>query len=532
MNELLIKIRAIFEGKGSAEAAAAIKKVGSEADTAKGKLGEYARAIPGVGGMLGTLAGGAALLAGGFKLAADSIRAFAASEMEMAKLDAALANSGQLTDAYREKLAKLATERSGKTGIDDEKYLGVFTTLTKFGANTGNIDSYTTAVENLAGFMGGDMEQAAFLFGKAMTGSTEMLGRYGIHVDKSKTDTEQLADIMRQLQARGGGQLEAMANTLEGSFAKVKNSWENLLESFGSAADKAGLPGYFNELAQSLQRIADNIGGGTAAKSKNREELVGSTPAEQQQADLITAQRKSLTDSKRLKQKESGEAFQDLDKSKGWPSWLLDKPTKDRNAKSQATVDANDGAISHIDAQLAALDEQEKNLKLRRVAPGERAKLDSDRAYQDSFEPVIQALDDPTGDKEREQRRLATKEKSAKEKAGSQEADLLEAKAAGDTKKVGQIEWMKKFQSQIDSGATEWDAKRIANADFAKPGKEASVGVSSMARLGMAVGESSGASSVVDRLSELLKAQQATQPLLKQTADNTKRIADKRDGYQ
>ena len=525
MNELLIKIRAIFEGKGSAEAAAALKKVGNEADAAKGKLGEYARAIPGVGGMLGTLAGGAALIAGGFKLAADSIRAFAASEVEMAKLDAALANSGQLTDAYREKLAKLATERSGKTGIDDEKYLGVFTTLTKFGADHSNIDTYTTAVENLAGFMGGDLEQAAFLFGKAMQGSTEMLGRYGIQVDKSKSDTEQLADIMRQLQSRGGGQLEAMANTLEGSFAKVKNSWENLLESMGSAAEKGGLAGYLDRFSQSLQIIADKLGGGGApSKSTNREELVGSTPEAQTQADEITARRKILSKKANAIEKDKAEIMPELEKIAKFPIKVFgdqEKVLSERMAK-------NNAALQPILAESAALDAQEKQLKLRRVAPGEAASLRAESALKIGTEQL-----GPAGNLDAIAAAAAlAKEKAAKEKAGSQDADLAEAKAAGDTKKVGQIEWMKKFQSSIDSGATEWDAKRIANADFAKPGAAASVGVSSMARLGMAVGESSGAAPVVEAIRQLITKQQASDAIHTRTALATEEIAKKRGGYQ
>jgi hypothetical protein len=526
MNELLIKIRAIFEGKGSAEAAAALKKVGSEADAAKGKLGEYARAIPGVGGMLGTLAGGAALIAGGFKLAADSIRAFAASEVEMAKLDAALANSGQLTDAYREKLAKLATERSGKTGIDDEKYLGVFTTLTKFGADHSNIDTYTTAVENLAGFMGGDLEQAAFLFGKAMQGSTEMLGRYGIQVDKSKSDTEQLADIMRQLQSRGGGQLEAMANTLEGSFAKVKNSWENLLESMGSAAEKGGLAGYLDRFSQSLQIIADKLGGGSASKSKNREELVGATPEEQKQADEITARRKILSEKANAIEKDKAAIMPELEKIAKFPIKVFgdqEKVLSERMAK-------NNAALQPILAESGALDAQEKQLKLRRVAPGEAAAIRAASALKIGTEVLA-----PGGSLEDIATAAAlAKEKSAKEKAGSQEADLLEAKAAGDTKKVKDLEWTMKVQAGIDAGATPWDAKRIANASAVeqKPGAAASVGVSSMARLGMAVGESSGAAPVVEAIRQLITKQQAADEFRRRTAVATEAIAKKRGGYQ
>ena len=51
-----------------------------------------------------------------------------------------------------------------------------------------------------------------------------MLGRYGIQVDGSKSKSEQLASIMTQLEARGGGQLEAMGATMQGSFNKAANA--------------------------------------------------------------------------------------------------------------------------------------------------------------------------------------------------------------------------------------------------------------------------------------------------------------------
>jgi hypothetical protein len=359
---------------------------------------EVGQSIPGVGPILTAINGTAGMVGGvmlgvsaAFKLAGASIRAFAASEVEMAKLDAALANSGNLTDAYREKLAKLATERSGKTGIDDEKYIGVFTTLTKFGANTGNIDKYTTAVENLAGFMGGDMDQAAFLFGKAMQGSTEMLGRYGIGVDKSKSQSEQLADIMQQLSARGGGQLEAMANTLEGSFKKIGNAWENMLEGFGSAAEKAGLANYFTRFAEGLQIIADKIGGGAPPKSENRTELVGATPEEQKAADGISAQRKELEKLKLLKQQDSAGAFDELGLYSTGPVNLLGKADREKKADLETRIGSNDNIISQIDAALANLDAKEKTLNLQRVPQDVANKNRQDLAFKSDQKAALAA---------------------------------------------------------------------------------------------------------------------------------------------
>jgi len=512
--------------------------------------------LPGVGASSRALNGAAPIVGGsllaigaGLKLAADSIRAFAASEVEMAKLDAALANSGKLTDVYREKLSKLATERSGKTGIDDEKYLGVFTTLTKFGADTGNIDKYTSAVENLAGFMGGDMEQAAFLFGKAMQGQTEMLGRYGISVDKSRSQSEQLADIMRQLEARGAGQLEAMANTLDGSFKKISNSWENLLESFGSLAEKAGLATYFSKFAGGLQIIADKLGGGSPAKSKNREELVGATPEEQKAADDIAAQRKEIERLKLLKQQDSAQAIDELMIFIDGPVNLLGKADRNRKSDLDTRIGSNDNIIGQLDAALANLDAKEKALNLRRVTPEEATNI---RTQMSGGTPE----------------EIAAKEKLAKEKALNQEKQtglLLDQKIAdaalsGNTKEEARLKWVKQYdelrRQAKSTGMGEAEAVSYATSltnaaqrgdgdkNSAKPAVDvigeamevakaarSAMPMSAMARMGMAMGENSSASPVLNKLGEMIEAQRKSDELRKRTANAVEKIERKKQGY-
>ena len=189
--------------------------------------------ISGLTAALGKAAPVIAGIAAAWSTAAKAVSEYSAAEQEMAKLDAALANSASLTGEYRAQLQGLASDLQNSTGIADEKWTAALTTLTKFGADSTNIDQYSEAVKNLAGFLGGDIEQAAFLFGKAMQGSTEMLGRYGIEVDKSATQTAQLDSIMAQLAQRGGGQLEAQAGTLTGQWNQLTNATSDIFESFG-----------------------------------------------------------------------------------------------------------------------------------------------------------------------------------------------------------------------------------------------------------------------------------------------------------
>ncbi len=169
---------------------------------------------------------------------------FGQKETAVISLDAALANAGQLTTEYRERLQELAQSLEETTTIADEKWLAVLRRLTQFGANASNIDQYAEAVKNLAGIMGGDIEGAGELFSRAMVGSFEMLGRYGIHVDASRTKTEQFSEVLEQISLRGLGQLEAQAAGLAGKSRSLANAWSQLRENLGNLIApqaKAGL---------------------------------------------------------------------------------------------------------------------------------------------------------------------------------------------------------------------------------------------------------------------------------------------------
>ena len=217
--------------------------------------------ISGLSAALGKMAPVIGAVAAAWSTAAKSVSEYAQAEQEMAKLDAALANSASLTADYRDQLQGLAGDLQNSTGIADEKWTAVLTTLTKFGADTSNIEQYSTAVKNLAGFLGGDVEQAAFLFGKAMQGSTEMLGRYGIEVDKSASQTAQLDSIMAQLAQRGGGQLEAQAGTLTGQWNQLGNATSDIFESFGGLIAQTGLlQGTMENVTFILRAVNDAMG--------------------------------------------------------------------------------------------------------------------------------------------------------------------------------------------------------------------------------------------------------------------------------
>src|SRR5262249_708270 len=67
------------------------------------------------GGALGAVAGVFAALATGVETAKHALEEFAVAERNVSKLDAALAQTGHLTDEYRERLQELAEEMQSAT---------------------------------------------------------------------------------------------------------------------------------------------------------------------------------------------------------------------------------------------------------------------------------------------------------------------------------------------------------------------------------------------------------------------------------
>lgn len=201
-------------------------------------LGQFVAGLNGLGGPIALATTAATALVGTLTAAT---RAFSGAQDKMAKMDAVLANAGTLTDAYREQLQDLAGTLQDATAIADDDWLGVLAKLSQFGADSSNIEQYSDAVKNLAGIIGGDITTAGDLMARAIQGNFEMLGRYGINVEKSGTQTERLDSLMAQLATRGGGVLEAQGKTLSGQWRQLALALDDLMEGIGNLIARTGI---------------------------------------------------------------------------------------------------------------------------------------------------------------------------------------------------------------------------------------------------------------------------------------------------
>lgn len=216
----------------------------------------------------GIAAAGAALAAVG-SVATKAVREFAEAQAAIFALDTALARQGLLTEDYRVKLQALAGTLEQTTAIADEKWLGVLTKLSQAGFDSTIIEQSIETVKNLAGAIGGDIEQAGQIFIKAMQGNTDGLRRYGIVVEESSDKTERFKRISEEAATRGGGQLEARAKTLGGQLDAVSIAWSNVFENTGkwlgqNIMVQGGIEftrGAFDGLALLLDRNVDSMAG-------------------------------------------------------------------------------------------------------------------------------------------------------------------------------------------------------------------------------------------------------------------------------
>lgn len=174
----------------------------------------------------------AAGIAAAFAGAAVAVREFAAAQENVATLDAALAKQGSLTDENREKFQALAGEMQRLTSIADDEWLAVLTKLVQFGARPESIGMHVDAVKNLAGIVG-DLGTATNLYSKALQGNFSALSRYGLTISETGDKAERLEQLQQQLAQRGGGQLEARAESLNGRFANLKNQISDVTEAIG-----------------------------------------------------------------------------------------------------------------------------------------------------------------------------------------------------------------------------------------------------------------------------------------------------------
>lgn len=277
-------------------------------DKIKTELSGLAQSIPGVsqafsllnGSML-SLAGAAGVVVSALKYCSESLREFEKAEKVTAKLDAALANSGQYTQEYSARVRELASSMEHATGIASGEWTAALTRLTQFGANETNIEQYAQAVANLAGILDGDIQGAAVAFSRAMQGNFAMFSRYGIILDENASKTEKLNQLQQELAKRGANQLGISVTTLSGAWTKMHNASSTTMEGVGAAVSRfIHLKEIVLMAATGMEKLAEKVSvfmpktaglkNTIDGAATSMDELAENTETAAQKLDRITAQ--------------------------------------------------------------------------------------------------------------------------------------------------------------------------------------------------------------------------------------------------
>lgn len=193
----------------------------------------------GVSKLVAVFAAAGSAIAGAFTLK-ESIAAASEQENAINSLNSAMALSGTYSDQASQHLQNLASSLQLTTTSADEvivKGAAMISTLGKLSGES--LDRATKASLDLASALGISVEQAFTLVGKASTGHTEALSRYGITVAKTGDNARDFTHALEQLEKRFGGIAALQANTFSGAMAQTKNQFGEILESIGNTIIKS-----------------------------------------------------------------------------------------------------------------------------------------------------------------------------------------------------------------------------------------------------------------------------------------------------
>lgn len=168
-----------------------------------------------------------------------SIKAFADSQEQLARVDQSLENMSEQTlkqfsggmDQAKKIAREFGAEIQALGGIGDETASEGFAKLLLVTNDSTKAMEAASLAADLATFKQIDYSTAVDIVGKVLNGNTGILGKYGIELDKNATKEEAIA----ALTTRVAGQYEAYGKTLSGQTEIMKQSFGDLQENIGQA---------------------------------------------------------------------------------------------------------------------------------------------------------------------------------------------------------------------------------------------------------------------------------------------------------
>jgi hypothetical protein len=171
----------------------------------------------------------------------ESVAAFAVQEEAAEGLRAALRVTGKEgEDAFR-KIADSAVALQRATTSADEELLKATTTLASLAPSL-SADELVQAQKAIIGiadtFTDGNLQNAALSLGKSLTGTVDLLSRYGLAIGTAGDASERLGRALEKTD-RLFLVAQDKADTLRGRTIQLGNAWGDLKEAIGGATSNA-----------------------------------------------------------------------------------------------------------------------------------------------------------------------------------------------------------------------------------------------------------------------------------------------------
>jgi hypothetical protein len=483
-------IAAISKSGGSpaaiiAERNAILKQTGIKAPSALGTAAStFLESGGGAGGLMAagrTLGAGAGVAIGAATISisatAKALQEYATAEERIVRLEAAMSEHGLLSDENRSKFQDLAGDLEKMTAIAKGDWISVLQRLVQFGANGGNIQDAAEGVKNLAGIMDGDLQSAALSVGKALSGNFEGFTRLGIEFDEHMSQAQKLQKLWVELAQRGGGQLEAQADTLAGSFRRLKNGVSDIFETYGGfIARSNGLKEIMYGLGTSISWLADKLNFAGPKADELTNSTHGVAKAMESAEAATKAQTKALTDYLAKLDELASRDKAEVDAKADRDAALIDKQLKDgkitpqqaaiakakivddkEKTKALIDTDVRDKTIQKLDEQIAE-NNQLVQKKQQDVENSRRAVRMAKSALGDRpNDPVVQEM----------------LKKAEDELAARSQGFNDTRKTVGDEnyQKIQQRESIRANQSSADRVLQYQSETRRAQLDYGQPGE-------------------------------------------------------------
>lgn len=180
----------------------------------------------------------------------SAVKAFADSQVQMARFSATMNSVTGVTEEHKNKILEAAAA-TRKLGFSDETASNV---LAMFYQRTKSVTEATklnALAMDLARAKGIDLAQAGEMITLVLSGNARALKQYGIELDETKTPLEALGE----LQVKVGGQAQAFAGTLTGKMTRLGETFGDLKEKIGEALSNLGGGGVLDFAIRLLERL-------------------------------------------------------------------------------------------------------------------------------------------------------------------------------------------------------------------------------------------------------------------------------------